>query len=376
MTSCTRWWSWIGATLAGLALALMAMLIGQDGHGGVDVGSSAPAGAQGPRPAVAMAVLGDSDSHGYQDTLRIPADGRARGGEYRTRTFQWTEALARLRGVQLDLGPRGEWGTRITWARLREALGWTARAPRKLDHRHNFALSGARCDALTTGYHRQAPRLADLVDRAPGRWRQGIVVVRIGVNSFGMRDSLDRLARDPEDAVVQATIRDCLGRIRESIDLLRARQPDLRFVLVGILNNADWPKYLELWRTPQAIRNIEAGLDRFDATLKSWCAVDPALAFFDDRSWFAARWGRRGPGGEPAYRAVTVGGLLRVEHAIGDPPQHSVLADGHAGAVWNGLWAQSLVELLNVRFGTDIEPIRDREILDLLGFDRRPPEKS
>ena len=89
------------------------------------------------------------------------------------------------------------------------------------------------------------------------------------------------------------------------------------------------------------------------------------VAFFDDRAWFAARWGGRGPDGRPAYRAVTLG-RLRVENRSGDTPDNAVLADGHAGLAWNALWAQSLVVLLNARFHLGIAPIRNEEIAALL----------
>src|SRR5690606_24486956 len=96
--------------------------------------------------AVPLAVLGDSDSHAYHDTLHFPPGWPARGGPSRAITFQWTEVLARRRPEAIDLGPWGRWGMRRSWARVLGRLGRTVRAPRKEDHRHNFAVSGARCE--------------------------------------------------------------------------------------------------------------------------------------------------------------------------------------------------------------------------------------
>ena len=39
----------------------------------------------------------------------------------------------------------------------------------------------------------------------------------------------------------------------------------------------------------------------------------------------------------------------QVRNTVGDEPRNAVIADGHAGLVWNVLWAQSLVaHLLNL----------------------------
>jgi hypothetical protein len=49
----------------------------------------------------------------------------------------------------------------------------------------------------------------------------------------------------------------------------------------------------------------------------------------------------------------------------GDRPTHAVLADGHAGTAWNGLWARNLVDVLNRAFGLGIPQIRVEEIARL-----------
>lgn len=346
-------------------LVFLAVLVALLVSNRFDDETSTPSNPDEVRP-LALAVLGDSDSHAYHDMVQIPASSNKRGGSFRASTYQWTEVLALLRPATIDLGPWGRWGTGITWARISEVVGLPARAPRKEDHRNNFALSGAECSDLLRGHWRQAYRLLALMDGDPGRWRGGVVVIRIGVNSFGMGDSLQRLAEDPDDASAQAVIRSCIADIRASVALIRASHPGTRFVLVGVLNNADWPKYFSRWQTGPEIANIGAGLDGFDKPLREWARSDPGMAFFDDREWFASRWGSRGPEGQLAYRTLLFGGHFNVEHGSGDHPSHSVLGDGHAGAVWNALWAQSLVELLNASFSAGIAPIRDSEIAGLL----------
>jgi len=52
-------------------------------------------------------------------------------------------------------------------------------------------------------------------------------------------------------------------------------------------------------------------------------------------------------------------------------PRHAVLADGHAGLVWNAVWAQSLVELLRSEFGAPVRPITDAEVRAFVGEAKR-----
>jgi hypothetical protein len=319
-------------------------------------------------PGVPLAALGDSDSHSYQDRASFPPGSGKRGGAFRATTFQWIEVLARLRGREVDPGPWGVWGTRGRIATLQEWFGLKGRAPRKEDYRNNFAISGAGCDTLMEGMSREAPRLLTLMDRDPMAWRRGVVVLRMGVNSFGLFESLDLLAQDAQAPSVRAEIDRCVEYIRNAIALIHARHPATRFVLVGIFDNSHWPKYFEHWQTPQAISNIDTGLERFDRALRAMAANDPRrLVFFDDRAWFAERWGSRDERGKPAYKPFKLASGLQVTNTSGDHPSNAVIADGHAGTIWNALWAQSLVNLLNSAFDLRLTPISDAEITEFVG---------
>jgi hypothetical protein len=324
-----------------------------------------PAGAS-AAPRLALAVVGDSDSHGYQDTLAFPAGTPDRGGPHRAGTLQWTEALERLRGSEIDLGPRERTGTSGRVSRLLEWIGFDARSPAKLDHRRNFAVSGDGCEGLWGG-NRQVPRLLRLMDADPAPWRHGAVVLRIGVNTFGRASDLDRLARDPADRSVQGHIDACLSGVARAVTALRERHPGTRVVLVGIFDNLHWARYLDRWPEPRQQAAIAAGLDRFDAGLRRIAAVDPGrVAFFDDRAWFAGLWGGRGADGRPAYHPLVLGPRLAVAHSAGDAPWNAVLADGHAGTAWNAKWAQSLVGLLDTAFDLRLTPVTDDEVRRLV----------
>jgi hypothetical protein len=319
------------------------------------VASNPPGGVRG----FPLAVLGDSDSQSYQDRVLIGPNPSERGGVHRAATLQWTEALDRLRSKQVDSGAWGVWGTGRVLGRLRASVGLPARTPRKEDFEFNLAVSGAVCADLLSS---QVPALLALMDRAPQRWRDGVVVIRIGVNSFGLYGPLDALAHGDASGAVHRRIRACGGNIGVAVSALRSRHPQVGIVLVGIFDNAQWPPYFDHWHSAEALARISAGLDEFDHALQALAAADGRTAFFDDRRWFRQLWGERDAAGWPDYRAVSVAGSgLQVTHTTGDRPDHAMVADGHAGLVWNVLWARTLIDLLHDRFGARVDPVTDAE---------------
>jgi len=314
---------------------------------------------------IRLAVIGDSDSHAYHDRLRFSGEDGARGGVHHATTWQWTEALQRLRGGWVDQGAWGHHGSSGVLARAADWVGLPARAPEKVDFLYNFAVSGARCESLMGG-ERQVPQLVDLMDQEPEAWRDGVVVIRIGVNSFGQSDSLERLAANPDDPELSGTITRCISAMREAVHHLRQGHPHTGVVLVGIFDNSNIGDAARVRRAPDELRNITTALDRYDNALRAMAARDTRIAFFDDRAWFASLWGARSPDGRPRYRDVDIGGRLRVANTQGDAPSHAVLADGHAGSAWNALWAKALVDLLDRHFGARIPAVDEAELLALL----------
>ncbi|HKX43002.1 MAG TPA: SGNH/GDSL hydrolase family protein [Burkholderiaceae bacterium] len=311
---------------------------------------------------VPIGILGDSDSHSYQDELL----STTRFGRFRPVTFQWPEALARLRPTQLDLGAWGERGTRRSVAELMDWVGLGGRFPRKQDYLHNLAFAGATCGSLMGYDGRLARRMAATMDRDPGKWRLGgVVIIALGVNDFGHANSLDLLVENPAAPQVQAKIAGCLEQIRQAVALIRTSYPATRFVLVGILGDVDDPSNLTHWRSANAIRNINIGFDAFDNGLKAMAAADPRIAFAPLRPWFAQHWGSRDEQGQPNYKSVTIGDFV-VSHSAGDDPKNCATADEHSGVAWNALWAQSLVALMNARFDLGIAPISDAEVAEFL----------
>lgn len=357
----------LGAKIAlAAALAIVLALIALRGTRMHHPDSAAPA-----HPVWSLAVLGDSDSDAYHDRVLIPEDGSKRGGALRASTWQWTEVLAQLRGERLDLGAWGQWGMPMRLAQVRRWVGLSARAPRKEDHRYNLAISGAECPDLMQGVRAMAPALVDLMDEDPQRWRNGIVAIRIGINTLGTTEQLDRYAREGASPAVRADMLACADQVRAAVALIRARHPQVRLALVGLFDNADWQPNFERWTAAEERRNIGAALDVYDDALRALAARTPQAAFFDDRAWFRRHWGERDAQGRPAYARLAFGGKAQVAQTRGDAPTNAVLGDGHAGSAWNGLWASDFVDFLNASFDARIAPITPAEIAGLIDPDGR-----
>ena len=318
-----------------------------------------------PPGRIRLAVLGDSDSQSYHDTLML-GNPDMRGGPRRATTWQWTEVLTRLRGDQIDLGEWGAWGTGKYRAYFDEAFGSLSRTPPKDDYRYDFAVSGASCSQLMGHPLREAIRLVDLMDTEPQAWRGGIVLIRIGVNDVGGHDVLDELSRDRTASRPNALINACIGAIGETVALIRKQHPDTRIVLVGVLSNADWSVEFGNWQSASEIANIDAGLDLFDNGLRRLAAADRHVYFLDDRAWFRSLWGTRDDHGRPLYRTVHLSPGWAITNTSGDDPHNAVLSDGHAGVVWNTLWTQHLVTSLNAAFGLHLKPVTDAEVIGFL----------
>lgn len=308
---------------------------------------------------VSLAVMGDSNSLSYADRLSLPGPEQ-RGGPYRSRTLQWGEVIAQLRGDEVDPGPwevSGESNPRLRWF---DILGLpVVRAPRKEDYRYNFANEGADSAQLMSTRVRQAPRLVAMMDREPARWQRGVVVIRIGgANLSGM---METQARTPGAPAVLAVIEAGLQRYREAIALIRRTHPQTHIVLVNAFEDSQEPEVLDRWQSGAEIRNIARMYDDYDAGLRAIVAAVPHTSLFDDRAWFRQQWGSRDANGKPAFRTVSVG-PLRVTHSVGDAPVHSMLADNHNGLVWNVLWAQALVRHVHDVAGLPVTPISDAEV--------------
>ncbi len=318
-----------------------------------------------PPGTLPLAILGDSDSHSYQDDISFKADTPQRGGDYRASTFQWIEILARLRSEQINPGPWSEDGTRRLFAKIRQYLDLPYRMPHKRDYRFNFAMSGAVCDDLLTR-QQQVNSFIQLMQSAPTEWQHGVVVIRMGINDLGTRDMLTRAARDPNDILIKRKLNNCRDDLVATVAALKQHNPTLTVILVGLFNNSHWAPNLARWQSALEQQNIARVVAQFDQALQQLQSHDKQVIYFDDNAWFQSHWGSRDAEGRPAYRDVVLSNGFRVSNSQGDAPEHATLQDGHAGLVWNALWAQALLASLSASYPTGPSPITDHELLKWL----------
>lgn len=313
---------------------------------------------------IRLAVLGDSDSHSYGDRIWLPEDSGKRGGLHRETTLQWTEILAKLRSPEIDQGKWGIWGNSALAAKLTAFTGIHLRSPEKEDFEYNFAWSGASCEALTRGVRAQTRQLTYLLSQQPAGWRNGVVQIRIGANDLGTSDFLNRAAVEGLSPAIAQEVNACSGHIVTSVQLLRQQFPQINILLVGILNNSDWPPYFGHWQSGAEQQSINLVLDSFDNQLRELAATDKHTAFFDDRAWFRQYWGKRDQYGKPNYTVHTIAAGITVSNTQGDTPEHGVLMDGHAGTLVNALRVRDFIDFLNKEFGLGIRPVTQTELVE------------
>jgi hypothetical protein len=190
-----------------------------------------------------------------------------------------------------------------------------------------------------------------------------VVVIRIGLNDWaGLMDAQARTPDAADAPETRDTIARCTGHMAEAIRQVRAVQPDVRIVLVGVANEAADPETFGQWNSRAEMGRIDAALKRFNEAIETLAEATPRTVFFDDDAWVRKTWGSRDADGRPAYGTVAIGSALRVTNTTGDAPEHAVLADHHSGLVYNTLWTRSFVERLREGFGLPLTPVGDAEV--------------
>lgn len=310
---------------------------------------------------IPIMVLGDSDSHSYRDSYI----GIHRGGKYHDVTFQWTEILARLRPADVDLGPFGYWGTRGTFFRIRKLLGLYARMPRKQDFEYNFAFSGAKCDTLAPhSYLKQSYNAITLIDKNPAYWSNGLVIIRIGINDIGQWPQLKKYIAGNITPQIKKPIQNCIARIRDAVSLIRMHQSSVKIILLGIMDNSNWPPIMPL--DDVGHRNINKVLDIYDNGLRSIARTDPNILFVEDRKWVEKTIGYWNTKQHIGFREINLGGKTNITNTKGNRPTNIILNDEHSSTVLNGLWVRHLFHKINNHFGTGFTPLLNSEIADLV----------
>lgn len=294
---------------------------------------------------IPVAVLGDSDSHSYRDSY----DNLSRGGNYQTRTFNWLELWARLSADEIYPGATGVWGSHYRIARIKNLFMLKSRSPKKLDYEYNYAVSGLGCQSLLDDWPYQGKWLLNELKSNPEYWRNGLVIIKIGINNIGKNTDLLNWKNTGLDAEAASAVTGCVDAITKMSDRIIAQQPGIKVAISGITRNYN---FIDEWHTPlnpEDIQNIESVLSEFDSRLQRYASGSTMIAYIDDHYWFNQTFGSKESGDLKSKIHFTEG--IDLINASGDEPINMLLQDHHTGTLYNALWITHLITEINQQLG-------------------------
>lgn len=290
-----------GTALAIRCFGFGASAAGQGWHGGVG-------------------VIGDSYSDEYQF---YPPD--------RSTARCWVEILATTRHV--DFGP---------------LVVDPAQGNSRLGYAYNWARSGATtADMIAEGQH----------NGVAGQVRSGavgLVWIFIGGNDFieGLR------AADPTVAL-DAAARDASKNLDTAIETLLKASPDVKLVVATVPDICDLPEFGAQTLPRSATDAARAAIQRFNRAIWGWRKRDARVTVVD-LYWPLKLAVRFTPAKPPLF------GVKLDFRGSGNRLQCAFLNDGrHAGLILQALLARLFLDTMNIRFGSGIPPLEDREVLAL-----------
>jgi len=305
---------------------------------------------------IPIAVLGDSDSHSYRDGY----NNKSRGGDYHSVTFNWPALWDRFRPQEVHLGANGIWGTHYRIARVKHWLGLTGRAPKKLDYEYNYAVSGLRCESLLQDWPYQARWLIKRLENDSEQWQNGVVVIRIGVNNLGSTKQLVRWGNTGLDDYAKEVVNTCVSQISDAIEQILASHRSVKIALLGMCRACNITDTYTVWPNLSQIDKRNTVLGSFDQKLITFAKHQDRVLFIDDVQWLIKRYGDRH--NEPIKFETTLADKTKIISQQGDHPSNLILADYHAGTVYNALWLNNLIDQLNIGYQLHLSPLSEEEI--------------
>lgn len=276
-----------------------------------------------------IAVLGDSQSDEYR------ADD-ARGGEYSQSTLNWVEQLARYR--RINVGP---WGTR--------------HSPRRTGFEYNWALSGATSSTmLSEGQHTGAAQQVK-------EGEVNVAIIVIGANDFapftqgGYQDIYEGKLHGK---ALEVKIDGVVDHIETAVTTLQ----DAGNVHILLIEIPDWEKRLivtSLFPDPTKRQLVTNAITRTNYKLDA-LARKHGLATLNPNVFYDQVIGN------DDNFVVTLGDVNFDRLTPSNNPHSLFLADNiHPGTVLNGLFANFVIQTLNEKMNTTIEPFTTEQLFSI-----------
>jgi lysophospholipase L1-like esterase len=271
-----------------------------------------------------IGVLGDSYSDEYQ--FYPP---------HRSSALNWIEILATTR--RLNFG---------------EFSGASRDEPRNQGFAYNWARSDATTeDMIATGQH---TGLAAQVARG----EVSLAVIFIGGNDF-----INAMKTPNPSATLLRVGPRAEANLELAVDTILAASPEIKLVLATVPDIRNLPEFREPLRSGQLSRAYAdaatATIARFNAKVRSLAARDRRVALLDlDLTTRIGDW--------ISPETLRIAGRTIVRTGPSNEPDHLFLADvRHLGTVGQGMLAQLFVATINVRFDAGVQPLLEREILEI-----------
>ena len=309
-----------------------------------------------------VAVLGDSDSHSYRDTY----DNKLRGGIYNKNTYNWFELWNLLSKKEINSGEWGAWGNHYRITKIKHRLGIKSRSPRKLDYKYNYSLSGLKCDSLFDTWPYQGQWLLEEIRSNPVRWSKGLVIIRIGINDIGNKNEVTKWAKTGLDEIAQNKVTECVNAITTSAQKLKNESRTIKIALIGVTRSYNFSGYCCQNLTREEINNIENVLQEFDKKLIKFSGLSENISYIDDHYWFNNLFGSQE--NQNLLEKINYDGTIDLYNKSGDFPNNILLSDDHTGTLYNGLWVNHLISVLNKDFQLNLSSLALEDVIAISGI--------
>ena len=285
-----------------------------------------------PVQITGVGIIGDSLSDEYR------ADDN-RGLTYAPTTLNWVEILQQKRNF-----PVGEWGV--------------YEEPRREGYAYNFARTGSSISmAIENNQHSE---LADEIKNG----HVNTVIMYIGVNDFSP------LATDGYEQIYYGTLTDVsitrkVNRIAADVKTIIQTLQNAGEVHIMLVTIPDWGNHslVQLaFPIPEQRNRVTSVIEQANEEL-SLVAQQTGVKIANSGDFYNLIEKKK------VGNRLLLGGATVDIHLPGDDPRRLFLDDGvHPGTIYNGLFANFIIENLNSSFGTSIKALSDEEILSVAGL--------
>ncbi len=288
-----------------------------------------------PIGVVNLAIISDSSSDEYRAD-----DNRAGSSIWASTTLSWDELLVNYRGLHL-----GTWGSRAE--------------PRRSGYMYNWARSGTEAaDVISSGQHTGVAT----------QIQQGLINVvyfQIGNNDFAYyRDGANIYNGTLSGSALNAKLTTYVANVTTALDTVLAASPTVKVIFGNVADPGASPYWQSQFPDPAKRQLVTNALASVNAQLSAIAQSRDRVIYMDQQVFANQILSRMTPQGN-----LVIGGQNISMTTNGDEPHHAFLSDNiHGGTVMEGLFANLVIDAINLALGTNSATFTDVEILQNAGI--------